>query len=138
PTSQIVGVQAMLNVKFGRWKQIAPQAADIALGYYGITPAPVDKEVQALAAKQAGKSPITCRPVEAPGAKHKHMDDLRAELKSKGLPDDDEHAVIYAMFPVQLEQHYKNKAAGKSTVATQAPAAVEPVRPAASSAVNAN
>lgn len=136
PTSQIVGVQAMLNVKFGRWKQIAPQAADIALGYYGITPAPVDKAVQALAAKQAGKEPITCRPVEAPDAKHKHMADLRAELKARGLPDDDEHAVIYAMFPVQLEQHYKNKASGKSgTAAGASPATAKsvPAQPAPAS-----
>lgn len=138
PTSQIVGVQAMLNVKFGRWKQISPQAADIALGYYGITPAPVDKEVQALAAKQAGKEPITCRPVEAPGAKHKHMADLKAELKAKGLPDDDEHAVIYAMFPAQLEQHYKNKAAGKSgapAAAAAKPAAAAANAPASKAAV---
>jgi oxaloacetate decarboxylase alpha subunit/pyruvate carboxylase subunit B len=117
PTSQIVGMQAFLNVKFGRWKQLSPQAADIALGYYGRTPAPVDKEVQALAAKQTGKEPITCRPVEAPGAKHKHMEDLRKELAEKNLPTDDEHCVIYAMFAAQLEKMYKDKAAGISPAA---------------------
>lgn len=107
PTSQIVGVQAMLNVKFGPWKTISPQAADIALGYYGRTPAPVNPEVQALCAKQAGKEPITCRPADLlkPG-----MDDLRKALRDKGLPDDDEHAVIYAMFPQQIEELYKPKA----------------------------
>lgn len=115
PTSQIVGVQAMLNVKFGPWKNISPQAADIALGYYGRTPAPVDPEVQALCAKQAGKEPITCRPADLlkPG-----MDDLRKALKEKGLPDDDEHAVIYAMFPQQIEALYKPK---PEPVATPAP-----------------
>lgn len=109
PTSQIVGMQAFLNVKFGRWKQISPQAADIALGYYGRTPAPVCTELQQLASKQAGKEPITCRPVESPSAVHKHMDDLRKELKEKNMPSDDEHCVIYAMFPPQLEAHFKNK-----------------------------
>lgn len=64
PTSQIVGVQAMLNVKFGRWKNITPQAADIALGYYGRTSAPVDPEVQKLCAEKMGKDPITCRPAD--------------------------------------------------------------------------
>lgn len=64
PTSQIVGVQSMLNVKFGRWKNITPQAADIALGYYGRTPAPVDPEVQKLCAEKMGKEPITCRPAD--------------------------------------------------------------------------
>lgn len=109
PTSQIVGMQAFLNVKFGRWKQISPQAADIALGYYGRTPAAVSTELQQLASKQAGKQPITCRPVESPNAKHKHMDDLRNELKKKNMPSDDEHCVIHAMFPQQLDTHFKNK-----------------------------
>ncbi|MGF1484422.1 MAG: pyruvate carboxylase subunit B [Opitutales bacterium] len=111
PTSQIVGMQAFLNVKFGRWKQISPQAADIALGYYGRTPAEVDAEVQAIAAKQAGKAPINERPadLQRPG-----MDKLRSDLKAKGLPDDEEHCVIYAMFPQQLEIYYKLKGDGKS------------------------
>lgn len=107
PTSQIVGMQAFLNVKFGRWKQISPQAADIALGYYGRCPAPVDPEVQELAAKQTERAPITCRPVESAQAKHKHMDKLKQELDSKGLPSDTEHCVIHAMFPQQLEAHLK-------------------------------
>lgn len=107
PTSQIVGMQAFLNVKFGRWKQISPQAADIALGYYGRCPAKVDPEVQELAAKQFEKDPITCRPVESPQAQHKHMDDLKKELDAKGFPSDPEHCVIHAMFPQQLEAHIK-------------------------------
>ena len=104
PTSQIVGVQAMLNVKFGRWKNITPQAADIALGYYGRTSAPVDPEVQKLCAEKMGKHPITCRPADLikPG-----MEDLRKKLAEKGLPTDDEHCVIYAMFPQQVEDFYK-------------------------------
>lgn len=103
PTSQIVGVQAMLNVKFGQWKNFSPQAMDIALGYYGRTPAPVNPEIQALAAKLSGKQPITCRPADLikPG-----MDDLRKKLAEKGLPTDDEHCVIYAMFPAELEKLY--------------------------------
>jgi pyruvate/oxaloacetate carboxyltransferase len=109
PTSQIVGMQAFLNVKFGRWKQISPQAADIALGYYGRTPAPVSTELQQLASKQAGREPITCRPVESPNAQHKHMDDLRKELKDLNMPSDDEHCIIHAMFPQQLATHFKNK-----------------------------
>ena len=109
PTSQIVGMQAFLNVKFGRWKQVSPQAADIALGYYGRTPAPVSKEFQEIAVKQTGKEPITCRPVESADATHKHMDDLRRELKAKDMPADDEHCVIYAMFPQQLQAYYTKR-----------------------------
>ncbi|MEO0795814.1 MAG: pyruvate carboxylase subunit B [Verrucomicrobiota bacterium] len=122
PTSQIVGMQAFLNVKFGRWKQISPQAADIALGYYGITPARVDPEIQKLAAKQMDKDPITCRPVEAPGSNHTHMDDLRKQLQDAGIPDDDEHCVIHAMFPAQLATHYANKNKPKSDQPAQSSA----------------
>ena len=126
PTSQIVGVQAMLNVKFGRWKNFSPQAMDIALGYYGNTPAPVNPEVRDLAAKISGKQPITCRPTDAPDAKHKHMEDLRTELRAKGLPDNDEHCVIYAMFPDQLAKIYAPKPEAPSKPATQPAPAPQP------------
>lgn len=101
PTSQIVGVQAMLNVKFGRWKNFSPQATDIALGYYGTTPAPVDPEVQKLAAEKSGKDPITVRPADL---KDPGLEAIKADLRGKGFPDDDEHAVIHAMFPMELEK----------------------------------
>lgn len=123
PTSQIVGVQAMLNVKFGRWKNFSPQAMDIALGYYGNTPAPVDPEVQALAAKQAGKEPITCRPGDL---KEPAMEKLRAELVAAGLPSDDEHCVIHAMFPMQLADLYKRKNAPEEEAAPAKPAPPAP------------
>jgi hypothetical protein len=116
PTSQIVGVQSMLNVKFGRWKNFSPQGMDIALGYYGNTPAPVDPEVQALAAKQAGKEPITCRPADL---QEPAMDKLRAELVAAELPSDDEHCVIHAMFPRQLADLYKRKNAPEEATPAQ-------------------
>ncbi|MGF1615045.1 MAG: pyruvate carboxylase subunit B [Gammaproteobacteria bacterium] len=99
PTSQIVGFQALLNVKFGRWQTFSPQAADIALGYYGRTPASVDPEVRGIAERKSGKPPIDCRPADLQAPR---LDSLRAELEAKGLPNDDEHCVIYAMFPEQL------------------------------------
>ncbi len=104
PTSQIVGTQAMMNVKFGRWKMFTPQAMDIALGYYGHTPAPVDPEIVKLAEEKSGKNRISCRPADlkSPG-----MDDLHKQLRGRGIKDDDEHCVIYAMFPQQLEDLYK-------------------------------
>lgn len=119
PTSQIVGVQAVMNVKFGRWENFTPAAMDVILGYFGRTPAPVNKEVQALAAKKSGKDPITERPADLLSSE---MPKLREELKSKGLPDDDEHCVIYKMFAPQLEKHYKNKNNPEPKAAAPAPA----------------
>ncbi|OHE74668.1 MAG: pyruvate carboxyltransferase [Verrucomicrobia bacterium GWC2_42_7] len=106
PTSQIVGVQAMLNVKFGRWKNFSPQAIDIALGFYGQTPAPVDPEVKKIAMEFSGKDPINCRPADL---KSPQMQSLRQELASKNLPQQDEHCVIYAMFPQEFEKHFQSK-----------------------------
>ncbi len=103
PTSQIVGTQAAMNVKFGRWKQFIPGAMDIALGYFGQTPAPVDPEIQALAAKNSKKDPISCRPADLIKPR---MDALRKELADNNLPTDDEHCVIYAMFPQQVKELY--------------------------------
>ncbi len=50
------------------------------------------------------------------------MPQLRAELRAKGYPDDDEHCVIHAMFPQELDKLF---AAKKPPVA--APAAAAPV-----------
>ncbi|MDQ8202762.1 pyruvate carboxylase subunit B [Pelagicoccus sp. SDUM812003] len=137
PTSQIVGVQAMLNVKFGRWKNFTPQAIDIALGYYGRTPAPVNPEVQKIAAEKSGKDPITCRPADL---KDPGMAKLRQELKAKEMPDNDEHCVIHAMFPAELEKIYKNnlkpmlipetKKKPAAAPAAAAPAAASEAKPA--------
>jgi len=92
-----------MNVKFGRWKQFIPGAMDIALGYFGQTPAPVDPEIQKLAAERSKKDPISCRPADLLKPR---MDALRKELKENNLPTDDEHCVIYAMFPQQVKELY--------------------------------
>jgi len=131
PTSQIVGTQAVMNVKFGRWKNFIPGAMDIALGYFGTTPADVDPEIQALAAEKTKKQPITCRPADLI---EPAMPRLRKELGEKGLPSDDEHCVIYAMFPQQIEELYK-KPAPAPAPAKPAPAPTAPTpAPAAESA----
>jgi oxaloacetate decarboxylase alpha subunit/pyruvate carboxylase subunit B len=50
------------------------------------------------------------------------MPKLRAELAQKGIPADDEHCVIYAMFPHELEKLYQ-----APNAKTVAPAAVPAV-----------
>lgn len=113
PTSQIVGVQAMLNVKFGRWKNFSPQAMDIALGFYGQTPGEVDPAVRKLAAEKAGKDPVECRPADL---LEPAMERLGEELREAGLPDDEEHRVIHAMYPGQLKTYYDRREAKKVSV----------------------
>ena len=64
----------------------------------------MDPEVQKLCAEKMGKEPITCRPADLIKP---DMENLRRKLAEKGLPTDDEHCVIYAMFPQQVEDFYK-------------------------------
>jgi len=45
PTSQIVGVQAVLNVLHGKYKIVTNQFRDMVYGLYGKTPTPIDPEV---------------------------------------------------------------------------------------------
>lgn len=88
PTSQIVGVQSMLNVKFGRWKNITPQAADIALGYYGAGPGGPGSAEALLRKNGQGTDHLPPADLIKPG-----MEDPAQELAEKGLPTDDEHCV---------------------------------------------
>ncbi|MFH1067143.1 MAG: pyruvate carboxylase subunit B [bacterium] len=99
PTSQIVGTQAMMNVKFGRWKMIAQPTSDVALGKYGKTPGQVDSDLLKIVMERTKEKPI--EGCSSDNLKPR-MNDLRAELKSKGLPSDDETAVLYAMFPQEV------------------------------------
>lgn len=126
PTSQIVGTQAMMNVKFGRWKMICQPAQDIALGKYGQTPGPIDPQVLAQVERQTGKKPVTERPADLlpPG-----MEGYRKQCADKGLPTDDETVVLFAMFPQQVEALLKPKAAAATPAAAPAPA--KPAAPAA-------
>jgi pyruvate carboxylase subunit B len=119
PTSQIVGSQALLNVKFGRWQTISQPCVDIVLGKYGRTPAPIEPELLKLVVKKTGEQPIEGRPADQLKPR---METLKAELRAKNLPDDEETAVLYAMFPQQVTD-LKN---GKAPVAPKAPAAAAP------------
>ncbi len=100
PTSQIVGTQAMMNVRLGRWKMICQPAQDIALGKYGKAPGPIHPEILAMVEKQTGTKAVTVRPADllAPG-----LEGYRAQCAAKDLPVDDETTVLFAMFPQQVE-----------------------------------
>ncbi|OAA31432.1 oxaloacetate decarboxylase [Kosmotoga arenicorallina S304] len=61
PTSQIVGVQAVLNVIIGeRYKVITNETEKYVLGYYGVPPAPINPELKKRI-ESKGKKTITGR-----------------------------------------------------------------------------
>ncbi len=96
PTSQIVGIQAVQNVLFGRYKVVSTQVKDYVFGLYGRPPKPVDPEVQKTVLKgyERGEKPITCRPAEI----------LEPELEKArqavaDLSTDIGDVLIYALYP---------------------------------------
>ena len=96
PTSQIVGIQAVQNVLFGRYKMISDQVKDYVYGLYGKPPAPVDPGVQKIVLKgyERGETPITSRAADA----------LEPELEkakeaTKGIAKDIGDVLIYALYP---------------------------------------
>jgi oxaloacetate decarboxylase alpha subunit/pyruvate carboxylase subunit B len=123
-----VGTQAMMNIKFGRWKVICQPAQDIALGKYGKAPGPIHPEILEQAEKQSGKKAITERPADllAPG-----LEGYRQQCADKGLPTDDEIAVLFAMFPQQVEALIKGTVPEEAKPAAAA-AAPQPAPVAAS------
>jgi len=133
PTSQIVGTQAMMNVKFGRWKTIAPAAADIALNKYGRPPGTVSAELIKLIFDRTGQKPVEGRNADALPPR---MPKLREELAAKNLPTDDEACVLHAMFPQEFAKlHAPKVEAPAPAIVVTTPAVAAPAAPAASAAV---
>ena len=96
PTSQIVGVQAVQNVLFGRYKMISGQVKDYFYGLYGRPPAPVDPEVQKLVLKgyEKGETPITVRAADTLPPEME-----KAKEATKGIAKDIGDVLVYAMYP---------------------------------------
>lgn len=78
PTSQIVGTQAVLNVLTGeRYKSVSKETKGVMRGEYGLTPIPVNSELQQRILE--GEEPITCRPADL---LQPELPDLTAELEA--------------------------------------------------------
>jgi len=106
PTSQIVGVQAVLNVLLGKYKMITNQVKDLVYGLYGKTPTPVDPEVQKKVLKgyKRGEIPITERAAD-------YLEpELEEDRKKIGdLARTEEDLLTYALYPTTGEQFLKWK-----------------------------
>ncbi len=111
PTSQIVGTQAVINVLTGeRYKTITNETQGVLKGEYGITPAPVNSELQARVLN--GAEPITCRPADLLEPEFERQ---KAELlkiaKDEGisLVNEVDDTLTYALFPQAGLKFLKNR-----------------------------
>ena len=96
PTSQIVGIQAVMNVLFGRYNKVTAETQGLAYGLYGKTPAPMDPEVQKhiLKGYERGETPTTGRPGDILEPEwDKAVADTKAIAKNEG------DILIYALYP---------------------------------------
>ncbi|MEM1578942.1 MAG: pyruvate carboxylase subunit B [Archaeoglobaceae archaeon] len=95
PTSQIVGVQAVVNVVIGeRYKVVTRETKDLVKGMYGKTPAPIKEEI--INKILGDEKPITCRPADL---LEPEFEKRRRELEEKGIDPNDENVLIYTLFP---------------------------------------
>jgi len=112
PTSQIVGTQAVLNVLTKeRYKSITKETAGVLKGEYGLTPAPVNKELQAKVLD--GEQVITCRPADLLKPELAELETkLLAVAKEDNISLADEQiddVLTYALFPQIGLKFLKNK-----------------------------
>ncbi len=105
PTSQIVGIQAVLNVLSGeRYKLIPNETKMYFKGLYGKPPAPLDHKIREKVLR--GENVISCRPADI----------LKPELAKRageleGLSTAKEDIISCAMFPQLTHDFIKNRSA---------------------------
>jgi len=99
PTSQIVGIQAVFNVLFGRYKRITKETKDYVKGMYGRPPAPIREEIIKLILGE--EKPIETRPADL---LEPMLEKAKKELMEKGYLEKEEDVLSYCIFPqVALE-----------------------------------
>ncbi|MEW6033579.1 MAG: pyruvate carboxylase subunit B [Chloroflexota bacterium] len=125
PTSQIVGIQAVQNVLFGRYKMISKEVKDYVYGLYGRPPAPVDPEVQRIVLKgyEKGEKPITCRAADTIPPELE-----KAKEATKGIARDIGDVLVYALYPTTGMRFLKWKYGLEAPPAETKPKTLEDVK----------
>ena len=125
PTSQIVGVQSVLNVLFGKYKMVTNEVKDLVYGLYGKTPTPIDPEVQKTVLKgyKRGDRPVTGRAAD-------YLEpELEANREKIGdLAKDDFDLLIYSLYHTTGEQFLKWKYGLEERPADVKPKTLEDIR----------
>ncbi|KLO22959.1 oxaloacetate decarboxylase [Marinitoga sp. 1197] len=103
PTSQIVGVQAVLNVMYKeRYKSITKEVKNYLKGMYGKPPAPVNEDL--LKKALGNETPITCRPADL---LEPEINKAREEICA--LAENDEDLLTYILFGEVGKNYLKKK-----------------------------
>lgn len=105
PTSQIVGIQAVMNVLGGeRYKNVSKEVKEYLKGFYGRPPAPIDPEI---AHNIIGdEKPITCRPADL---LEPEMEKFREEGEEMGIITKEEDVLTFAIYPAVAPKFLKGE-----------------------------
>lgn len=103
PSSQIVGIQAVLNVLLGERYKIVPQEAkNLVKGMYGKSAVPIKEEI--IKKTIGDEKPITNRPADLLDPELK-----KAKLEVGTYMKKDEDLLTYVLFPNQALEYFKNR-----------------------------
>jgi pyruvate carboxylase subunit B len=105
PTSQVVGIQAVLNILAGeRYKQVTQEVKNYLLGQYGRPPGEINEVVR----KQVigDEKPIGVRPADL---MEPELETLRTEAQKLGILKEEEDLITYALYPQVAEKFLKGE-----------------------------
>ena len=106
PTSQIVGIQAVMNVLSGeRYKNVSKEVKDYIKGFYGKPPAPVNQEISEMII--GDEKPIDCRPADL---LEPELEKFRKEGEEMGIIKKEEDVLTYALYPAVAPKFLRGEA----------------------------
>jgi oxaloacetate decarboxylase alpha subunit len=116
PTSQLVGIQAVLNVISGKRYSIIPkEIKDYVKGLYGQSPAPIDPKVKKKI--MGDEQPITVRPADL---LEPALDKIPENIKP--YIETEEDKITYALFPQVAQDFFTKRKAKRTETKTGIPA----------------
>ncbi|MEN6574484.1 sodium-extruding oxaloacetate decarboxylase subunit alpha [Methanobacterium aggregans] len=106
PTSQIVGIQAVMNVLSGeRYKNVSKEVKDYIKGFYGKPPAPVNQKIAEMII--GNEKPIDCRPADL---LEPELEKFRREGEELGIIKKEEDVLTYALYPAVAPKFLRGEA----------------------------
>lgn len=106
PTSQIVGIQAVMNVLGGeRYKNVSKEVKEYLKGFYGRPPAPINAEVSQQII--GDEKPIDCRPADL---LEDELDKFREEGEEMGIIKKEEDVLTFTLYPAVAPKFLKGEA----------------------------
>ena len=117
PTSQIVGIQAVMNVLLGgeRYRNVTKEVKDYVHGLYGRSPAPISEEIRQLIIN--GEPVITVRPADLLEPVYEKM---KEQAVAAGLVKKEEDVITYILYPAIAPSFLKGERKVEEIPATRA------------------